>query len=422
MEDRGQVPGSAEFGVLLRHYRLAAGLSQEALAERARVSSEGISALERGYRRTPQRETLALLVEALDLTPEERAIFEAAARPNSARRDGGSIAVGPWPAAGTFPLPIALTTFVGRGTEISEIAILLREHRLVAVVGPGGIGKTQTALRVGSIVSETGEFPVGFVPLAPVADSSSVAAAICSAFSIQDVSGRPPLETLLARLKDKPLLLILDGCEHVIDDAARTAHGLLGGSTHFRILATSREPLRAAGESAYRLPSLPESDAVALFTDRATAINHQFALTDENAPLVAQICRRLDCIPLAIELAAARMNVLSVKALAERLLTSPEHAMNATIESSYNLLSEPERRVFERLSTFDGGATLEGITTACDDDGVPGVEILGLIASLVDKSLVIADLETGEPRYRLLAAFRQYAREKLSARSAQQTP
>jgi predicted ATPase len=283
-------------------------------------------------------------------------------------------------------------------TETSEIAGLLREHRLVTVTGPGGIGKTQTALRVGSAFSEAGEISVSFVEL-------------------QGLTDRAPLETLSPYLGDKPLLLILDGCEPVIDDAARTAHAILGGSTHLRILATSREPLRAAGEYAYRLPSLSETDAVALFNDRATATNHQFAPTDENAAFVAQICNRLDGIPLAIELAAARMSVLSVKALAERLAAASEPGMQSTIESSYNLLSDPERHVFERLSTFEKGATLEAVTAACAGDSVPSGDVLGLIAALVDKSLVVAEFETGEPHYRLLEVFRQYARARLSGRT-----
>jgi predicted ATPase/DNA-binding XRE family transcriptional regulator len=417
MEDRGQV-AAAYFGTLLRQYRLAAGLSQEALAERARVSSEGISALERGYRRTPQRETLALLADALALDLDQRAMFEAAARPVSSRRHAGaSITVGPWPEAGTFPLPIALTSFIGRTTDISEIAGLLREHRLVTLTGAGGIGKTQTALRVASALSESGELSICFVPFSPLSGSLSPVATIASALSVQDVPQRPLLEVLIAFLKDKPLLLVLDGCEPVVDDLARASQALLTGTTALRILATSREPLRAAGEYAYRLPALPEAEAVVLFTDRAVAINHHFAVGDENAPLIADICRRLDNIPLAIELAAARMNVLSVKALAERLSDEQSEAMRQAIESSYNLLSEPQRRLFERLSMFHKGATLDETTAACEPDDVPAGDVLGLIASLVDKSLVVAELETGEPRYRLLEASRRYAREKLSTRT-----
>ncbi|MFY9666011.1 MAG: helix-turn-helix domain-containing protein [Candidatus Cybelea sp.] len=417
MEDRGHV-AAADFGTLLRHYRLAAGLSQEALAERARVSSEGISALERGYRRTPQRETLSLLADALALDAEQRAIFEAAARPVSSRRQSGaSITVGPWPAAGTFPLPIALTSFIGRTTDIAEVAVLLRERRLVTLTGAGGIGKTQTALRVGSALGESGELSICFVPFAPTDDTSSAVATIATALPVQDVPQRSRLEVLIAFLKEKSVLLILDGCEHLIDEVARASQALLTGTTALRILATSREPLRAAGEYAYRLPALPEAHAVALFTDRAVAVNHRFSCSDENATLIAEICRQLDGIPLAIELAAGRMNVLSVKALAERLSDEQSATMRPSIESSYNLLSEPQRRVFERLSTFDKGATLDETTTACEPDGVLSGDVLGLIASLVDKSLVVAELETGEPRYRLLEAARQYAREKLSART-----
>ena len=259
MEDRGHV-AAADFGTLLRHYRLAAGLSQEALAERARVSSEGISALERGYRRTPQRETLSLLADALALDAEQRAIFEAAARPVSSRRQSGaSITVGPWPAAGTFPLPIALTSFIGRTTDIAEVAVLLRERRLVTLTGAGGIGKTQTALRVGSALAESGELSICFVPFAPTDDTSSAVATIATALSVQDVPQRSRLEVLIAVLKEKPVLLILDGCEHLIDEVARASQALLTGTTALRILATSREPLRAAGEYAYRLPALPEA-------------------------------------------------------------------------------------------------------------------------------------------------------------------
>ena len=269
----------------------------------------------------------------------------------------------------------------------------------------------------GARFAESGEPSICYVPFAPVADASSAVATIATALSVQDVPQRSRLEILLAVLKDKPVLLILDGCEHLVDEVARASQALLTGTTALRILATSREPLRAAGEYAYRLPALPEADAVALFADRAVAVNHRFTLSDENGATVAAICRQLDGIPLAIELEAGRMNVLSAKALAERLSDEQSQTMRQSIESSYKLLPEPQRRVFERLSTFDRGATLDETTAACEPDGVAGSDVLGLIASLVDKSLVVAELETGEPRYRLLEATRQYARKKLSART-----
>jgi predicted ATPase/DNA-binding XRE family transcriptional regulator len=445
VEDEGPAPGLSSFGMLLREYRLAAGLSQESLAERARMSSDGISALERGYRRTPQRETLALLAAALALSDEQCRALEAAAGRSGLARRGASVTAGSWPHARTSNLPLALTSFVGRERELDEIAILAREHRIVTLTGAGGIGKTRMALKVARLLGDDATGAVCFVGLAPVGGSSLVATTIASTFGLQELPNRPLFETLLAYLKNKSLLLILDNCEHVIAETAILADTLLAACPSVRILATSREPLRSAGEQAYRLPSLsvPSSEsarglgpadataygAIALFTDRARAVDHRFVLTDENLPLVAELCRRLDGIPLAIELAAARLNVLSVKALVEKLddrfwlLTGGERTalprqqtMRATIDWSYNLLSLQEQRMFDRLSVFAAGCTLATATTVCAGDGVAEVDTLELLSSLVDKSLVSADLEGSEPRYRLSESFRQYAHYKLSTR------
>ena len=420
MEDRGRVAGSSDFGMLLRRYRLAAGLSQEALAERARMSTEGISALERGYRRTPQRETLALLVSALGLDEEQRAEFEATAARSVLLGRGTSVTVGPWADGATLNLPLALTSFVGRASELDEIATLVREHRMVTLTGTGGIGKTQTALHVASALREFDSIALCFIGLASVSDASLVVAAIASALRLQEVPNRPLLETLLAYLKNKTLLLILDNCEHVITQAAAVAATLLTGCARVRILATSREPLRAAGEYCYRLPSLslpsPKASrqlsvseaagygAIVLFIDRARAANHRFTLTDENAPIVAVLCRRLDGVPLAMELAAARVSHLSLNALVQKLddrfevLTGGDRTalprqqmMRATIDWSYNLLAAPERRVFERLSVFAGGCTLAAAATVCGGEEAAEVELFNLLSSLVDKSLVVAD-------------------------------
>ncbi len=450
MEDEGRVSGASDFGTLLRHYRLAAGLSQEALAERARVSANGIGSLERGARRTPQRETLALLAAALELTDEERQAFEVAAVRSGSRRPGGaSSAVAPWPYAQSSSLPLALTRFVGRKTELDEITALVREYRLVTLTGAGGVGKTQTALQVGTALSDSLD-GLCFVGLAQVTDPSLVVAAIASPLGVQEVPEHPLLETLQGFLKNKSLLLILDNCEHVITEAASVAESLLVYCPRVRILATSREPLRAAGERSYRLPSLsvpsPEVarslsctdaqryGAIVLFIDRAQAVDHRFASTDENAPMLAELCRRLDGIPLAIELAAARVNLLPVQALAKRLedrfrlLTGGERTalprqqtMRATIDWSYDLLPAAEQRVFERLAVFVGGCTLESAAAVCANGEIPSLDVFDLLSSLVDKSLVTADLEDGEPRYRLLESFQQYAREKLRARDEDQT-
>jgi predicted ATPase/DNA-binding XRE family transcriptional regulator len=428
MEDEGRALGSSEFGALLREHRLAAGLSQEALAERAKMSTNGISALERGYRRSPQRETLELLAGALALSGDQRRAFEAAAtRPALPRRGGASVTVGPWPQAGASLLPIALTTFVGRENELAEIQALVREHRMVTLVGSGGVGKTQTALRAASSLSDHVEGTV-FVGLAPIASPSLVTGATAAALGVQEVPNSPLLETLLAYLQNKSLLLIIDNCEHVIAHAAPAAERILAGCARVRILATSREPLRVPGEHIYRLPSLSIPEAVELFADRARAVDHRFALNDRNARIVAELCRRLDGIPLAIELAAARVNVLSVKALNARLddrfrlLAGGERAamprqqtIRAAIDWSYDLLAPNEQRIFERLSIFAGSFTLAAATQIAGTQAAE-IEMLDTLSSLVDKSLVVADLDETEPRYHLLESFRGYAREKLEER------
>ena len=442
MEDQGRVAG---FGMLLRQYRLAAGLSQEALAERARMSINGVSALERGYRRTPQHETLALLAGALALDVEQRREFEAAAARSGLSRREASITVGPWPTKSSSNLPIALKSFVGREADLEEITTLVGDHRLVTLVGAGGLGKTQTALQVGRGLSNSTDAAVCVVALAPIADPSLIVATIASTLGVQEVPNRPLLGTLLAYLKSKALLLILDNCEHVIEQAAIVAETLLGGCPRLRILATSRESLRAAGEQIYRLlplsvPSpnaIPRMSAAAasaygaivLFTERARAVDHRFVLSDETAPTVAELCRRLDGIPLAIELAAARVSQAPLKALTARLddrfriLTGGERTaqarqqtMRATIDWSYDSLAVPEQRVFEQLSVFGGGCTLQSATAVCCGEEAVEADVFDLLSSLVNKSLLVLDLEGTEPRYRLLESFRHYAREKLATR------
>ncbi|MGA7093862.1 MAG: helix-turn-helix domain-containing protein [Candidatus Cybelea sp.] len=436
--------------MLLRSFRLAAGLSQEGLAERAGMSAHGIRALERGYRRTPQRATLALLASALALDDEQRRELEAAAARWVLLRDGGApVTVGPWVGAAPSNLPLSLASFVGRERELEEIAALLREHRLVTLTGSGGVGKTQMALRVATVPNDTANDGVWFVALAPVGDPSFVAAAIASSLGVQEVSNRPLLGTLLAYLRNKSPLLVLDNCEHLITQAATVVHALLAGCPDLRILATSRAPLRSAGERSYRLPPLsfpsPEAatqlratdattyGAIALFSDRARAVDHRFTLTDENACDVAALCGHLDGIPLAIELAAARVNSLSITALTtrledrfrvlaggERTALPRQQTMRATIDWSYDSLSAGEQRLFERLSVFAGGCTLASAEAVCAGEELATADIVNLNSSLVDKSMVTADLDGSEPRYWLLESFRQYAAEKLATRGERQ--
>jgi predicted ATPase/transcriptional regulator with XRE-family HTH domain len=442
MEVEERATGS-DFGSLLRRHRQAAGLSQEALAERARMSSHGVSALERGLRRTPQRETLTLLAGALGLSSEQRLEFEtAAARPSVPR--AGSMTVGPWPDTRAADLPLLLNSFVGRETELQEIAALVREHRLITLTGTGGIGKTQTALQVATALRDSADIEVSFVGLAPVGDPLSVTSAIASTLGVREAHNELLLDKLAAYLKHKTLLLVLDNCEHLIQEVARVAEALLATCQNLRILATSREPLRAGGEYSYRIPSLSvpppelrnrlqakdaaEYAALALFCDRARAIDHRFAIVDENVSVVADICARVDGIPLCIELAAARVNALSLEALAEKLndrfahvtgtraMVPRQQTMAATIEWSYNLLTSRERRLFERLSVFGGGCTLGMALSVCSDQGQDETELLELISSLVDKSLVVPDFSAEKSRYVLLETTRQYARDRLAER------
>jgi predicted ATPase/transcriptional regulator with XRE-family HTH domain len=437
------VAGAPAFGALLKRYRLAAGLSQETLADRAGMSANGIGALERGDRRTPRRETLALLADALDLSAEQRRAFSAAAlRPALIRAAGSAAAHGPWPDAPSSNLPLSLTSFVGRTVELADVAALLRAHRLVTLTGSGGIGKSRTALEAGAAYALEHEAGVWLAELAPLSDPSFVMATIAGALGVQEVRGRPLAETVLAYLRGKKILLVIDNCEHVIAATARIVDTLLRGCSALRILATSRESLRVPGEHAYRLPSLdaPSEEAarrlragegamyaaIELFADRACSVDRRFVLTDQSVPHVAEICRRLDGIPLAIELAAARVPMLHVTALLEKLdqrfslLTSGDRTafprqqtMRATIDWSYDLLSAQEQRLFRRLAVFPEGCTLEAAAAVCTEAGATDIDVLPDLSSLVDKSLLIADVEGAHPRYRLLETFRTYAHERL---------
>lgn len=430
MADQSETVTSSDFGGLLRRYRLAAGLSQEALAERARMSVNGIGALERGYRRSPQRETLALLSRALALNgPQHQAFEAAAARRVRLRRRDGRVAIGPWPEPPNETLPFALTSFIGRRKERGEIAALIRQHRLVTITGAGGVGKTQTALHVAAGFGRASSLPVRFVGLARIKDSSLILHAIASAIGVQEVPSRSVMDTLVAYLNNKPLLLVLDNCEHIVAGVAQTVEALLLKCPQIRVLATSREPIAAADERVCLLPSLVPSEAMALFGDRAQGVDPHFALNDKNASAIAEICQRLGGIPLAIELAAAHLYVLSLAALAnglddslrilvggKRTALPRQQTMRATIDWSYDLLSNEERRVFERLSVFAGGCTLASATAVCAADDVPKSSVLELLSSLIKKSLVLADLESNEPRYWMLESFRQYAHTKLVER------
>jgi predicted ATPase len=334
-------------------------------------------------------------------------------------------------------LPRQLSSFVGRENELAEIAELLKVPGFVTLVGAGGIGKTRCALAVATAVVDEFADGVWFVDLAPVADPA-LANAIAQAFDLPLSPNLPPLDTVVGYLKRKHLLLVLDNCEHVVAQARAVVATILHACPEVHILATSREGLHVAGEQQYRLPSLavPPPDAPAqeilnfagarLFADRALAVDRRFVIGDDNARYVGEICRRLDGIPLAIELAAARVNVLSPQQLAQKLdewfrvLTGGDRTalarhqtMRALIDWSYDLLTEDEQRVFRTLSVFAGGCTLQTATTVCSEDEIVTLERL---SSLVEKSLLQAEPSDGGTRYQLLESMRQYAHERLVER------
>jgi predicted ATPase len=338
-------------------------------------------------------------------------------------------------------LPQQLTSFIGRKREIAEVKRLLSTTRLLTLTGAGGCGKTRLALQVATRVQR--EYPDGvwFVDLAPLAESGLVPQALASALGVREQPGRDLMETLSDYLKPLKLLLVLDNCEHQVSACASLAGTLLLTCRDLYILATSRQMLVIAGEAALRVPSLSmpglnqqlplkslvQHEAVQLFVDRALPKRPGFSITPENAPAVTQLCNQLDGIPLAIELGAAWMSVLTVEEIVERLhkrfrlLTLGNRAalprqqtLLATMDWSYDLLSEAERALLRSLSVFAGGFTLEAVEAIWGGEA-DEYEMLALLSQLADKSLVIMDEHGGKSRYRLLETIRQYGLEKLSA-------
>jgi predicted ATPase/class 3 adenylate cyclase len=337
-------------------------------------------------------------------------------------------------------LPRQLTSFIGREREIAEVKRLLSTRALLMLTGSGGCGKTRLALRVAEDLIGTYADGVWLVELAALADPELVLHSVASTLSLREVRGRALLAALLDYLRARELLLVLDNCEHLVTACAELAEALMRSCPRLGILATSREPLGVPGETVWPVTSLslPERrqvpsveqlmqyEAIRLFTERATAIQPAFRLTPANAAVVAAVCRRLDGIPLAIELAAARLRALSVDQIAARLderfslLTGGgrtalprTQTLRGTLDWSYDLLSHKEQALLRRLAVFAGGWTLEAAEAVCTGAGVEQPDILDLLTQLVFKSLVLMDAEEGPVRYRLLETVRQYGRDRL---------
>ncbi|MEO8738511.1 MAG: tetratricopeptide repeat protein [Casimicrobiaceae bacterium] len=336
-------------------------------------------------------------------------------------------------------LPQQVTSFIGRERELAEVKKLLRETRLLTLVGAGGLGKTRLSLQAAAGALDEFQDGVWFVELAALADEQLVPQAVASVLGVKEEAGRPVAEALIRYVRDRRLLIVLDNCEHLVRACADLAKSLLQSGPNTKILTSSRERLRVAGETMYPVSpmsvpdpntrlspaTLSEYEAARLFISRVMAVQPAFTLNDQNAPAVAQICHRLDGIPLALELAAARSSALSIIAIAERLserfrllsrgdqtALPRQQTLRASIDWSHDLLTDSEKTMFRSLAVFAGGWTLDAAEAVGDSGGVPSQDIVDLLTRLVEKSLVALDADAR--RYRLLDTVREYAFERLA--------
>jgi predicted ATPase/DNA-binding XRE family transcriptional regulator len=408
------------FGALLKRYRMAAGLTQEALAERASLSTRAVSDLERGLSRAPRYDTLDLLTRAMNLEAEPRAALFAAARP-AFPQEGAK-------AAPLLVLPFPPTALLGREQEIAQALGLLREGgvRLLTVTGPGGVGKTRLALELAHTLRASVADGLAWIDLSALRDPSLVPQTVAQALGLREQADRPFSQQVRAFLQDKQCLLLLDNFEHVLS-AADFVADLLVSCPRLQVLVTSRAPLHLRAEQQLVLTPLTPAAAVDLFRERAQRVQPHLDAAD---PSVATICDQVDRLPLAIELAAAHVRVLSLPVLLERLsdrlrflrggardLPERQRTMHEAIAWSYHLLAPTQQRWFRRLSIFMGGCQLSAAESICrGEEPITSDEGLSTIAALVDASLVqVETTADGLPRYRLLEVIRAYAAEQLRA-------
>lgn len=447
-------PVHPRFGQALRQFRIAAGLSQEALAERSGVSARGISDLERGERKVPRLETVRLLAEALNLDERHRQELVALSRSDAGGDEamprpkvsvGGDVAATDMPRA-QHNLPRQPTAFFGRERDLEEVAALLRrnETRLVTLTGPGGAGKTRLALQVGAEMLPEFADGVVFVPLAPLFSSESVIPAIADALSVRERGTTPLQTTLTAYLRDMRVLLLLDNFEHVLDTSI-AVNDLLMNCANLKVIVTSRTALHLQSEHIFSVDPLalpepgrnlvvediPQFGALALFVDRARMAMPGLAIDDSSVSAIVEICRRLDGLPLAIELAAARIRFLSTQDLLERLdrrlailtggandLPLRHQTLRDTIAWSYRLLSAEDARLFRRLSVFAGGWTLRAAEAIAgiERDRCDLVSTLDRLSVLVDSNFARrVRFVSGSTRYEMLETIREFGLERLAA-------
>ncbi len=429
MEDEAFVP----FGSLLRRFREAAGLTQEQLAERAGISVKAVSALERGRRQRPYPHTVRALADALDLPDHAKTEFLQAV-PSRTHPEVETLSP-------SISLPMSPTRIIGRAREVEELSDALRDSgvRVVTLTGPGGVGKTRLALEVAARLAEHTFSRVTFVSLATLYDAALVLPEIAQALGVVEDGTASIHESIAANVGGRPWLIVLDSAEHVLDVAPEIA-ALLADCPEITLLITSRAPLRIRSEREYpvrpldspdlsRVPTLDEVERVSsveLFIERAQAAVPTFALTQANCAAVAAICRRLDGLPLALELAAARVRSLGPTDLLARLdhvlrllvdgsrdLPQRQQTMWAAIDWSYELLKPTQQVLFRHLSVFSNGWTLEAAERVCAIGAIDSDDVLELLSGLVEQSLVTVDTDSnGFVRYRMLEPIRQFARHQ----------
>ena len=418
------------FAGLLRQLRSEARLTQEELAEAARLSPRSVSDLERGINRTARKDSALLLADALGLAGPVRNVFVEAAR---GRLPAGDVIAALTASRNNLPTPV--DSFVGRQMELGEITEAIRAGRLVTLAGPGGSGKTRLALEAAASLMREFADGVWFVALATISEGQRLPGTVAQVLGVSDRADEDIVDTLQAWLRNRELLLILDNCEHVVEAAGGFCERLLPTCGRLRILATSREFLDLRGEHAIQTPPLavPDdlalaslSDAVQLFLARAAARAPWFQPDEADLGTVMQICRRLDGLPLAIELAAARLRALSLAQLAARLDEQfwlmiggsrteipRQRTLEAVVAWSYNLLSEVEQRTFARLAVFPDHFTMEMAEAVVPGFGVGELEVVDILSRLVNKSLVTTVNAPDGLRYQLLEMLRQYGWHRL---------